>query len=234
MMRKLFIPSKVLLKSIFSTLCLVLATVYSNAEVTYALPLSGAELQIGNMLEWSTSLELNSERFVVQRSLDGISYEDIGRVEAAGLSNQEKSYHFMDIGIDDKKTFYRLKQVDDDGSTSYSQTALVHKKMDNKFMVMSMSSPETIKRFEVAIDFIEEGVIEYKLCTLNGDKIKEVEQSVSPGLNSLFFDLESEYEGIYKIHIKMGNEEELLIIRKVLDELKSKPNVASKNGQIGG
>jgi len=234
MMRKHFMPSKVLLKSIFSTLSFILLTVYSNAEVTYALPLSGVELQIGNMLEWSTSIELNSERFVVQRSLDGISYEDIGRVDAAGLSNEEKPYHFMDIGINDQKAYYRLKQIDDDGTASYSQTALVHKEMENRFMVMSMSSPETVKRFEVAIDFAEEGVIEYQLCSLSGDKIKEVEQSVSPGLNSLFFDLENEHEGIYKIHIKMGDEEESLIIRKVLDELKSKPNVASKNGEIGG
>ncbi len=234
MMRKHFIPPKVFIKSFLSTLSLALIGFYSNAEVTYALPLSGDELQIGNMLEWSTSIELNSERFIIQRSLDGISYEDIGRVDAAGLSNEETPYHFMDIGINEQRAYYRLKQVDDDGTASYSQTALVHKKMKNNFMVMSMSSPETVKQFEIAIDFASEGVIEYQLCSLAGDTIKEVEQSVSPGLNSLFFDLENEHEGIYKINIKMGEEEESLIIRKVLDELKSKPNVASKNGEIGG
>lgn len=215
-------------------LSLLFIAVYANAEVTYALPLSGAELQVGNMLEWSTSIELNSERFIIQRSLDGISYEDIGRVDAAGLSNEETPYHFMDIGINDQKAYYRLKQIDDDGTASYSQIALVHKEIQNKFMVMSMSSPETVKQFEVTIDFAEEGVIEYQLCSLSGENIKEVEQSVSPGLNSLFFDLENEHEGIYKIRIKMGNEEESLIIRKVLDELKSKPNVASKNDEMGG
>jgi len=136
------------------------------------LPLSGAEFQIGNMLEWSTALELNNERFIIQRSLDGISYEDIGRVDAAGLSNEETPYHFMDIGINDQKAY--------------------------------------------------------------GENIKEVEQSVNIGLNSLFFDLENEHEGIYKVRIKMGDEEETLIIRKVMDEVKSKPNVASKDDQMGG
>jgi len=198
------------------------------------LPLSGAEFQIGNMLEWSTALELNNERFIIQRSLDGISYEDIGRVDAAGLSNEETPYHFMDIGINDQKAYYRLKQIDDDGTASYSQTALVNKKMENKFMVMSMSSPETVKQFEVTIDFSEAGVIEYQLCSLKGENIKEVEQSVNIGLNSLFFDLENEHEGIYKVRIKMGDEEETLIIRKVMDEVKSKPNVASKDDQMGG
>ena len=234
MMRKHFIPSKVLFKSLFCTLSLVFVSVYTNAEVTYALPLSGAEFQIGNMLEWSTSHELNNKRFIIQRSLDGIGYEDIGRVDAAGLSDEETPYHFMDIGINDKKAYYRLKQVDDDGTASYSQIALVNKKMENKFMVMSMSSPETVNQFEIAIDFSEAGVIEYQLCSMSGDKIKEVEQSISPGLNSLFFNLENEHEGVYKICIKMGEEEETLIIRKVQDEIKSKPNVASKNDQTDG
>jgi len=234
MMRKHFMPSKVFFKSFSSALLFVFITANVNAEVTYALPLSGAELQIGNMLEWSTSLELNNERFIIQRSVDGIGYEDIGRVDAAGLSDEETPYHFMDIGINDPKAYYRLKQVDDDGTASYSQTTIVHKKMENNFMVMSMSSPETVKQFEVTIDFADEGVIEYQLCSLSGEKIKEVEQSVSPGLNSLFFNLENEHEGIYKILIKMGEEEETLIIRKVMDELKSKPNVASKNDQMGG
>jgi len=101
-------------------------------------------------------------------------------------------------------------------------------------MVMSMSSPETVKNFEVSIDFSEEGTVEYQLCTIGGETIKEVEQSVGLGLNSIFFDLENEHEGIYKIRIIMGNEEETLIIRKVLDEIKSKPNVASKNDEMGG
>ena len=234
MMRTQFKPPKLFFKSFFSSILFFLISFNVKAEVTYALPLSGAEFEIGNMLEWSTSLELNSERFIIQRSLDGLGYEDIGRVDAAGLSNEERPYHFMDIGINDPKAFYRLKQIDDDGTASYSQVTIVNKEMENKFMVMSMSSPETVNRFEVSIDFSEEGNVEYQLCTIGGESIKEVEQSVGLGLNSIFFDLENEHEGIYKIRIKMGDEEETLIIRKVLDEIKSKPNVASKNDDMGG
>ena len=204
MMRKQIVPLKVFIKSFFSSILFVFITFTVKAEVTYALPLSGAEFEIGNMLEWSTSLELNSERFIIQRSLDGISYEDIGRVDAAGLSNEERPYHFMDIGINDPMAYYRLKQIDDDGTASYSQITIVNKEMENKFMVMSMSSPESVKQFEVTIDFAEEGSIEYELCTIDGESIKEVEQSVGLGLNSLFFNLENEHEGIYKIRIKMG------------------------------
>jgi len=234
MKRTQFKARKVFFKSFLFHILFVFITLNVKAEVTYALPLSGAEFEIGNMLEWSTSLELNSERFIIQRSLDGISYEDIGRVDAAGLSNEERPYHFMDIGINDPMAYYRLKQIDNDGTASYSQITIVNKEMENKFMVMSMSSPESVKQFEVTIDFAEEGSVEYELCTVSGESIKEMEQSVGLGLNSLFFNLENENEGIYKIRIKMGDEEETLIIRKVLDELKSKPNVASKNDKIGG
>lgn len=233
-MRKRFLYPQKIYQTLLGIFSLMIFISSVKAEVTYALPLTGAELQIGNMLEWSTALEMHSERFVIQRSMDGISYEDIGRVDAAGLSKEETDYHFMDIGINNTKTYYRLKQVDDDGTASYSQTTLIHKAMSNKFMVMSMSSPEAAKRFEVAIDFSEEGNIEYELCSLSGEKIVEVDATVGIGLNSLFFDLENENEGIYKINIRMGGEEETLVIRKVLDEVRKKPNVASKNGEIGG
>ena len=233
-MRKHFLYPRNFYQIVLIIFGLMISISFLRAEVTYALPLIGAELQIGNMLEWSTALEMDSERFVIQRSMDGISYEDIGRVDAAGLSKEETAYHFMDIGINNPKTYYRLKQIDEDGTASFSQTTIVHKVFSNKFMVMSMSSPEAAKRFEIAIDFSEEGSIEYELCTLGGEKIVEIDTTVGIGLNSLFFDLENENEGIYKINIRMGGEEETLVIRKVLDEVQKKPNVASKTGEIDG
>jgi len=90
MKRTQFKARKVFFKSFLFHILFVFITLNVKAEVTYALPLSGAEFEIGNMLEWSTSLELNSERFIIQRSLDGISYEDIGRVDAMLFDNGER------------------------------------------------------------------------------------------------------------------------------------------------
>lgn len=214
--------------------CMVAVICPSKAEVIYALPLSGSELAIGNMLEWSTAEEIDSDLFVVQRSVDGVHFTDIQKVDAAGLSEQQQAYHFLDLSLNNQKAYYRLKQIDTDGSSSLSQTVIIQKNLQNHFMVMSMSSPAAYKHFEVAIDCAVEGAIAYQLTNISGDVVADVEQSVGIGLNTIVFDLEHEPEGVYRLDIQMGEEHEQLIIRKVMDELIRKPNVASKNDDFGG
>ena len=100
-----------------------------DAEVIYSIPLKGVEHQIGNMLEWKTVQEMDSELFIVERSRDGINYENIGVVNAAGVSEAELAYRYMDIGINDEQLFYRLKQVDVrvSGSEELGSESLLHR-----------------------------------------------------------------------------------------------------------
>ncbi len=218
------------------TFALLSFCVSRNAEaaVTYSIPLSGTEHQIGNMLEWSTALEMNSHMFVVERSLDGIDYQNIGIIDAAGVSKLETGYRFMDIGINDKKMYYRLRQLDVDGTASFSQTVMVKKEMSNQYMVVSMSNTTTNKTFTMAIDAMDDGEIDYRLTTSKGEEISSGSQVLEFGLNDLKFNLEDEKEGVYFVRLKMKDEEEMLVIRKVDDEIKKKENVASQKQRSGG
>lgn len=76
-------------------------------------------------LTWTTESEMNSDYFVVQRSLDTENWEDIASVDAAGNSNSTLHYADVDyspfIGIN----YYRLKQFDFDGAFQYSETRAV-------------------------------------------------------------------------------------------------------------
>jgi len=74
-------------------------------------------------LSWKTSREENSSFFTVQRSIDGVSFENVGEVSAAGQSVVEQSYAFTDENVgrfNVTRLFYRLKAVDLDGSFAYS------------------------------------------------------------------------------------------------------------------
>lgn len=69
--------------------------------------------QKGAMLTWSTATEQNSDRFEVQRSLNGLDWSTIGSVKAAGNSNGNRSYQYLDLT--GGAYLYRLRQVDIDG-----------------------------------------------------------------------------------------------------------------------
>ena len=74
------------------------------------------------LLRWLTATEHNNEGFEVQRSTDGIHFENIGWVDGFGNSQVAHQYGFKDHGLSFGITYYRLKQVDYDGRFKYSPT----------------------------------------------------------------------------------------------------------------
>lgn len=81
-------------------------------------------------LVWQTASERNSSYFVVERSIGGIeqSFKAIGRVSAAGASMARRSYGLRDeqaTGHGVSVLYYRLRQVDQDGSEQFSAVVAV-------------------------------------------------------------------------------------------------------------
>jgi len=78
-----------------------------------------------NQLEWVTASEINNELFVVERSADGIDFVEIGSVPGNGTTTEEHTYDLTDytpiIGVN----YYRLKQIDFDGTFEYSATIAI-------------------------------------------------------------------------------------------------------------
>src|SRR5690606_3510539 len=69
-----------------------------------------------NKLSWVTASEQNSSYFQIERSTDARGFEPIGKITAAGNSTTTQHYNFTDNNISGGKFYYRLKQVDVDGS----------------------------------------------------------------------------------------------------------------------
>jgi hypothetical protein len=76
-------------------------------------------------LNWGTQNETNSSHFVIQRSRDLAEFENLGKVNSFGNSSDKLEYGFDDnsplLGI----SYYRLKQVDFDGTFDYSRPVAV-------------------------------------------------------------------------------------------------------------
>ncbi len=69
-------------------------------------------------LDWATASEVNNSHFDVQRSANGRSFETIGTVEGVGTTNAAQSYYFEDKMPLPGINYYRLIQVDRDGTTT--------------------------------------------------------------------------------------------------------------------
>jgi hypothetical protein len=76
-------------------------------------------------LAWVTASEKNSARFEVERSLDGVAFAKVGTVAAAGSSSAARTYAHLDAAAPVGLLYYRLRQVDADGTFSYSPVRTV-------------------------------------------------------------------------------------------------------------
>ncbi|MVN76585.1 T9SS type A sorting domain-containing protein [Hymenobacter sp. HMF4947] len=74
---------------------------------------------------WATASETNSAYFVVQRSADGRTFADVQQVQAQGSSVVRHDYAALDATPLGGTSYYRLRQVDQDGTANYSPVVAV-------------------------------------------------------------------------------------------------------------
>ena len=86
---------------------------------------SGSSIDGNVALNWSTATELNNLGFEVQRSFSKSDFVTVGFVEGNGTTTERQEYSYTDRNVTAGKYFYRLKQIDYDGSFDYSDVVEV-------------------------------------------------------------------------------------------------------------
>ncbi|HRH38588.1 MAG TPA: hypothetical protein PK760_09595, partial [Flavobacteriales bacterium] len=76
-------------------------------------------------LDWSTASESNTDHFLIERSRDAMSFTFVGTMSAAGHSIARRDYLLHDEHPLDGLAYYRLVEVDIDGTTTTTATIAV-------------------------------------------------------------------------------------------------------------
>ena len=98
---------------------------FTSAMFALPLPvtltgLTASRQSAGAVVRWQTASEQRSLRFEVERSVNAVDYQKIGVVAAAGNSSGALSYSLPDATVGLGAYYYRLRQVDIDGTATYS------------------------------------------------------------------------------------------------------------------
>jgi hypothetical protein len=109
------------LKSISDTVTSITSQVLALAWGSFS-----AE-KIGNaaLLKWSTLQEINTARFVIERSKDGIHFNQIGQLTASGNTSGVTFYNLSDVAPLSGNDYYRISEIDRDGKILYSEVKMV-------------------------------------------------------------------------------------------------------------
>ena len=138
-------------------------TVYTEVQLPIEL-LDFRAAQVGEAvrLDWVTATEHNNDHWMVQRSRDGLLFQDVERVEGAINSNTARFYSLMDVHPWSGQNYYRLKQVDTDGSVSFSPIVVVDVQHEH-LVVFPNPTDGNITVFDVSLDQDEVGVYDSEM-----------------------------------------------------------------------
>jgi hypothetical protein len=159
-----------------------------------------AQKNHSSLLEWATASEENNSHFIVERSLDGIEFLEVGLVYGMGTTSSITTYQFVDIDlpIGTKQAFYRLRQVDFDGGFEYSEMRIVSFKNDFEAELHLYPNPAS-SQVNVLIASEERVNAGWKIANLQGQILL---QGDVPGNSILQIDVSKFKPGVYLFQIK--------------------------------
>ena len=119
-------------------------------------------------VSWATATEINSDYFEVQRSTNGIDFEAVTEVRAAGNSTQTLNYFALDADHFTGVSYYRLKQVDWDGSFEYSKVIAVLVPEGDQPTIALFPNPTTADNINLSVSGLEGETVQVVLHDMTG------------------------------------------------------------------
>lgn len=146
-------------------------------------------------LTWTTSREINSSHFIVQKSIDGSKYINLGTVNSGA-----SQYSFTDNTAMGKVNYYRLQQVDHDGNFVYSRVLLIRN--DGANVVMKLSPNPVVTNLNVSFRLDQDESVKINVYDPMGRLTKRYNVQGSKGLNAITLtDLQNLPAGNYTVEI---------------------------------
>lgn len=155
---------------------------------------------------WSTTNEINTNYFEVEKSVDASNFVGVGQVTASQTTDPINNYSFNDYlnGVNTSVVYYRLKIYDNDGKISYSK--IVSVRLGEPVTKVSMY-PNPASNFTVVNLYAEkQSVAMLRLMDNAGKQLLSRSYNINSGNNSLMVDqLSNLPKGIYIVQVMMNN-----------------------------
>jgi hypothetical protein len=162
-----------------------------------------------NKVTWTTSQEINTDRFIVERSTDGRNFAPIGEVAAAGNSSNNINYSFIDYTPVMGVNFYRLRVIERNGSLKYSAVRSVRNEGTADIAIY----PNPVKgmmMLNITSDRIDKAVV--TISDMNGRLVQVRTNAITEGSNYININTVAMSAGTYIVKIQLNDD---MVIRKV-------------------
>ena len=167
-----------------------------------------------NLLHWATASETNNDYFTVEKSADAMNFEPLAKVAGAGNSSSLLNYSTYDNNPINGTTYYRLKQTDYNGASTYSSIISV----DNAWTDVNVSNvhPNPTNN-NINFDFYTSlsGKVIVRIYDYMGRLVDEENQNVNEGNSSLQAKMENLSNGVYFLKVSFDKTGDIIVTKVV-------------------
>ncbi len=157
-------------------------------------------------LNWQTATETNNSGFEIERKSEQSDWQKLGFAAGSGTTAETRNYSFYDNNLSSGKYFYRLKQLDYDGTFEYSKTIEVEISAPAAYSLEqnypNPFNPTTTIKYSLP----EANFVTLAVYNSLGEKVSTlVNQVVEAGNHTLEFNAENLSSGIYFVRMEAGS-----------------------------
>lgn len=191
---------------------LTLASNTTNPLPVHLTSFSAQLISNAVQLNWSTASEINSQSFDIERAYDGRNFVKISTTVAAGNSSTVRNYSAIDATDFNASAFYRLKQINKDGSFTYSQIVVVNKgNISNNFI--SVFPNPTHGKVQLRFVSNSNNPAQLQVNDLNGKIIVNQFVAVAKGINNVEYDISKLAKGVYYFRLNGIDSKTIQVIK---------------------
>lgn len=150
--------------------------------------------------EWETASEIDSDYFILEKSLDGVNFYPVGEVKAAGTSYNAKKYFYVLKSALDDVAYYRLSERDLNGTVKTFNTIAVKGCDEQKFVSWASEN-----KINVSVTSKIGGHYQVELYNHSGNLVMTSDQTYAPGNSTAVIPVGVE-TGVYFLRI-IGDQE---------------------------
>ncbi len=155
------------------------------------------------LLEWSVASELNNRQYELEHSSNGIAFTNIGTVEGAGTTTDKQHYQFVDDHPRPGSNYYRIRQVDMDGSYKFSTLKEVF--FENSELAINAVYPNPVRsRLGISMNAALSGKVSVSVVNTLGQTVLQQSRFLQKGNNDIGLSTASLSTGVYHLLIEQN------------------------------
>ena len=154
----------------------------------------------GTQLKWKTLSETNNDYFILEKSNDAYTWSPIAKIEGANSSNVVNEYNYIDTERYHEIIFYRISQIDFDGSEKQYPPTYIDCQNNSKEELIIFPNPASNELNIMLNANAEYPNTDFILINIFGQTVFKSTIDINKGYNSFNFPIDIQ-DGVYSILI---------------------------------